>query len=126
MNIADTIVYLKNRSPSTAVATTPFELWYGTKPDISHLRIIGSTVYVHVPKEKQIKLDTHSNKGIQLGYGRARANRSTGSIAGTADRGTRTTGIHQGQQRYFDLDSIQRRAIRRGTRTSTYRQTCMK
>jgi len=69
MNIVDTIVYLKNRSPTSAVATTPFELWHGAKPDISHLRIIGSTVYIHVPKEKWIKLDTHSNKGILLGYG---------------------------------------------------------
>ena len=69
MNIVDTIVYLKNRSPTSAVATTPFELWHGAKPDISHLRIIGSTVYIHVPKEKRIKLDTHSNKGILLGYG---------------------------------------------------------
>lgn len=69
MEIADTIVYLKNRSPTSAVATIPFELWHGMKPDISHLRIIGSTAYIHVPKEKRIKLDTHSNKGILLGYG---------------------------------------------------------
>jgi hypothetical protein len=68
MDIADTIVYLKNRSPTSAVATTPFELWHGAKPDISHLRIIGSTVYLHIPKEKRIKLDTHSNKGVLLGY----------------------------------------------------------
>src|SRR3984885_12010336 len=52
MEIADTVVYLKNRSPTTAVATTPYELWHGKKPDLSHLRIIGSTAYVHTPKEK--------------------------------------------------------------------------
>src|SRR5205814_161825 len=69
MEIADTIVYLKNRSPTSAVATMPFELWHRAKPDISHLRIIGSTVYIYVPKERCIKLDTHSNKGILLGYG---------------------------------------------------------
>ena len=69
MEIADTVVYLKNRSPTSAVATTPYELWHGTKPNLSHLRIIGSTAYVHIPKEKRIKLDTHSHKGILVGYG---------------------------------------------------------
>src|SRR5277367_4181489 len=69
MELADTVVYLKNRSPTTAVATTPYELWYGVKPDLSHLRIIGSTAYVHIPKEKRMKLDTHSHKGIMIGYG---------------------------------------------------------
>ena len=69
MEIADTVVYLKNRSPTTAVATTPYELWHGVKPSLSHLKIIGSTAYVHIPKEKRIKLDTHSHKGILVGYG---------------------------------------------------------
>src|ERR1700724_2376985 len=69
MDLADTVVYLKNRSPTTAVATTPYELWHGTKPDLSHLRIIGSTAHVHVRKEKRVKLDTHSHKRIMIGYG---------------------------------------------------------
>jgi len=69
MEIADTVVYLKNRSPTTAVATTPYELWHGVKPNLSHLRIIGSTAYIHIPKEKRVKLDTHSHKGIMIGYG---------------------------------------------------------
>src|SRR5271169_3570604 len=69
MEIADTVVYLKNRSPTSAIATTPYELWHGAKPSLSHLRIIGSTAYVHIPKEKRIKLDTHSHKGIMIGYG---------------------------------------------------------
>ena len=68
MEIADMIVYLKNRSPTSAVATTPYELWHDVKPNLSHLRIIGSTTYVHVPKEKRTKLDTHSHKGILIGY----------------------------------------------------------
>lgn len=69
MEIADTVVYLKNRSPTSAIATTPYELWHGVKPNLSHLRIIGSTAYVHIPKEKRVKLDTHSHKGILVGYG---------------------------------------------------------
>src|SRR5271155_4114551 len=69
MEIVDTVVYLKNRSPTRAVATTPYELWQGVKPNLSHLRIIGSTAYIHIPKEKRIKLDIHSHKGIMIGYG---------------------------------------------------------
>ena len=69
MEIADTVVYLKNRSPTSAVETTPYEMWHGNKPNIAHLRIIGSTAYVHIPKEKRTKLDTHSHKGILVGYG---------------------------------------------------------
>jgi hypothetical protein len=53
----------------TAVATTLYKLWHGTKSDFSHLRIIGSTAYIHVPKEKRVKLDTHSHKGIMIGCG---------------------------------------------------------
>jgi Integrase core domain len=69
MEIAETVVYLKNRSPTSAVATTSYERWHSTKPNLSHLRIIGSTAYIHVPKEKRTKLDTHSHKGIMVGYG---------------------------------------------------------
>jgi hypothetical protein len=69
MEIANTVVYLNNRSPTNAVATTPYELWHSIKPNLSHLKIIGSIAYVHVPKEKHTKLDIHSHKGIMIGYG---------------------------------------------------------
>jgi transposase InsO family protein len=39
MEIADTVVYLKNRSPTSAVTTTPYELWHGVKPNLSHLSV---------------------------------------------------------------------------------------
>ena len=69
MEIADIIMYLKNHSPTNAVVTTSYELWHDVKLNLSHLRIIGSTMYVHVPKEKRTKLDTHSYKGILIDYG---------------------------------------------------------
>src|SRR5205814_2316068 len=69
MELANTVVYLKNRSPTSAVATTPYELWNSAKPNLTHLRILGSTAYIHIPKEKRTKLDTHSHKGILVGYG---------------------------------------------------------
>ncbi|PSC67111.1 Retrovirus-related Pol poly from transposon TNT 1-94 [Micractinium conductrix] len=36
---------------------TPFELFYGTKPDVSHLRIFGATVFAHTPSALRTKLD---------------------------------------------------------------------
>ena len=48
---------------------TPFESWFGRAPHIDHLRIFGSTVYSHTPKEKRQKLDCKSEKGILVGYG---------------------------------------------------------
>jgi transposase InsO family protein len=69
MEIAKTVVYLKNRSPTSALSITPYEAWFGTKPDLSHLRITGSPAYVHIPEEKRIKLDSHSIKGQLIGYG---------------------------------------------------------
>src|SRR5271163_3411151 len=47
--IAETVVYLKNLSPTSALNNlTPHEAWYGTKPNLQHLRILGCTAYVHV------------------------------------------------------------------------------
>jgi hypothetical protein len=41
------IVYTPNRTLSSAYSlTTPFEAWYGFKPDTSNLRVFGSKFYV--------------------------------------------------------------------------------
>ena len=44
------------------------ELYFGTKPNLRHLRVFGSITYVHVPKEKQRKLDAKAEKCILVGY----------------------------------------------------------
>ena len=44
------------------------ELYFGTKPNLRHLRVFGSIAYVHVPKEKRRKLDTKAEKCILVGY----------------------------------------------------------
>lgn len=47
-------VYLQNQTVVAALDNrTPYELWTGTKPDISHIRKFGSTVMVHVAKQKR-------------------------------------------------------------------------
>lgn len=66
--------YLKNRSPTNAygkqfISKTPAEIWYGSKPELSHLRIFGSTCYNHIPDENRSKLEPKSSKCIMLGYG---------------------------------------------------------
>lgn len=62
--------YLVNRCPTNAIDEdkTPFECWEGKKPDVSRLRAFGSTVYVHVPKERRKKLDAKAWKGVFVGY----------------------------------------------------------
>ena len=68
--IAITVVYLKNRSPTAALNNlTPHEAWHKIKPNLQHLRILGCTAYVHVPEEKRIKLDSHTMEGQLIGYG---------------------------------------------------------
>ena len=65
-----TAAYLRNRSPTSAVeGMTPHEAWYGRKPGVEHLRVFGSTAYVHIPKDSRGKLDSKTSKCILVGYG---------------------------------------------------------
>lgn len=62
-------VYLRNRSVSSSLGNkTPYELWTGKIPNISHLRIIGSKVMVHIPKVKRTKWDKKAKEMILVGY----------------------------------------------------------
>ena len=62
-------VYVQNRAISSTGKVTPFELWHGSEPDVSHLRTFGSPVFVHVPDERRRKLDPKAKEGIMVGYG---------------------------------------------------------
>lgn len=65
----NTAVYLLNRfGPSPVKGKSPFELWYKTKPALDNLKIFGSEVFVHIPKEKRQKWDKKSKPGIFVGY----------------------------------------------------------
>ena len=44
------------------------EVFTKVKPNISHLRISGCPVYIHVPKEKRTKLEPSGRKGIFVEY----------------------------------------------------------
>jgi hypothetical protein len=47
---------------------TPEEVFIEKKPKVSHLRIFGLPVYIHVPKEKRTKLEPLVKKGTFVGY----------------------------------------------------------
>ena len=65
----NTDVYLKNRSPTKILdSKTPFEVLYGYKPEVGHLKIFGSNAFAHIPKDERRKLDAKSVKCTFLGY----------------------------------------------------------
>ena len=47
---------------------TPKELWSGQKPNISHLRVFGCLVWVHILKKRRHKLQPKSKAMIFVGY----------------------------------------------------------
>jgi hypothetical protein len=62
-------VYVQNRlSHSSLGFKTPEEIFTGKKSEVSHLKIFGFPVFVHIPKEKRTKLDPSRKKGIFFGY----------------------------------------------------------
>ena len=58
-----TYVYVQNKiSHSAPTFKTPKEMFTGKKPEVSHLKILGCPVFVHIPKEKRTKLDPSRKK----------------------------------------------------------------
>lgn len=41
---------------------TPYEAWYGLKPDVGHLKVFESIAYAHVPDAIRTKLDDKAEK----------------------------------------------------------------
>lgn len=82
-----TACYLMNRSPSRALnGKTPYEIWHGEQPDLSHLCVFGCPAWVHIPKEKRKKRDPKSERLVFVGY-------------------------PEGRKGYRLLDSVTRRAV---------------
>ena len=66
---AKTTMYVQNHNPHRVLKNkTPKEVFFGKKPEVSHLRIFGCPVYIHILKEKRMKLDPSGKKGIFVGY----------------------------------------------------------
>ena len=62
-------VYVQNHTLHRVLENkTPEEVCSGKKPEVSHLKIFGYLVYIHIPKEQRTKLDPLGKKGIFVGY----------------------------------------------------------
>lgn len=60
--------YIINKTLSGSTNKIPDELFFKEKIDISNLKIFGSRVMVHIPKEKRRKLDKKADEMIFVGY----------------------------------------------------------
>ena len=66
---ANTSVYLRNRSLTTALNDiTPHECLFKKKPNLSNLCVFGCVTYTHVPNNQRKKLDEKSRKSMFVGY----------------------------------------------------------
>ena len=60
--------YLKNLSPTRALSgITPYESFWGSTPDISHIHQFGQSCWVLVPENRRSKLDAKSERYIFTG-----------------------------------------------------------
>ena len=63
-----TASYLHNRILASAHTSTPYELFFGVKPDVSHLRVYGCKTYAYIEKDQRDKLDAVSDECALVGY----------------------------------------------------------
>src|SRR6267378_6693571 len=64
-------IHTRNRSSTSALPDqTPFEAFYGAKPDLSMLRVWGCTAYVLIQRDKRPlgSLGSHTEKCVFIGY----------------------------------------------------------
>ena len=66
-----TSVFLTNRSPSSALGSTPFEAYFARKQNLGFLRVWGCRAVAHVPDQLRTKTDWTSKSSphcIFIGY----------------------------------------------------------
>ena len=59
---------MKNRVYCKVAGRTPYEIMFRIKPDIHHIRALGSLAFCHVPKSKRKKLMVNCRMGFLIGY----------------------------------------------------------
>ena len=65
----NTTIYVQNRSPHQILESKTLEETYFIKrPDVGHFRVFGSSIYCHVTKDSQKKLEPTKKLGIFVGY----------------------------------------------------------
>ncbi|KAJ9515788.1 hypothetical protein QJQ45_008691 [Haematococcus lacustris] len=60
--------YVRNLSLVRGKAGTPWELFWGVRPDLSALRVFGARAYAHVPEHMRSKLGSKAVQGVFVGY----------------------------------------------------------
>lgn len=60
--------YIQNRVPTSTHGRTPYELWFGERPDLSNMHVFGSRAWVQIPKVKRTKLESTSTCMRFIGY----------------------------------------------------------
>lgn len=65
----NTAIYVLNRTTSSRNSNaTPYEIWVGKKPSLSHLRMFESEAYLHINKQFRQKFDPKAKKVLLVGY----------------------------------------------------------
>jgi hypothetical protein len=62
------VVYLHNHWVHSRTGITPFEGWWGVKPNLKYLKLFGACVCVKQTGHQCSKLDKHDFTGLFLGY----------------------------------------------------------
>ena len=63
--------FLRNRSPTSALdGVTPFQAWYGKKPNLGFIRVFGCKAMVHTPQDIRSKTtwDSHTTECMLNGF----------------------------------------------------------
>jgi transposase InsO family protein len=62
--------YVRNRAYTSAIKTeTPYQRWYGRKPDVSHLREFGTPVWILLQGQSKLaKMEPRSRRRALVGY----------------------------------------------------------
>ena len=61
--------YIYNMVPHSYMkVNTPFEAYFGHKPDVLNLRVFGSTAWARIPLDKRRALEPQSIECLFIGY----------------------------------------------------------
>ena len=63
-----TACYVRNRLPVCPLNVSPFEKWYGRKPNVKYLRVFGCVAYALKPDNERTKMNARSEKLRFIGY----------------------------------------------------------
>ncbi len=63
-----TATHLYNLGPTSGKIVTPWEGFWGDKPDVSHLRVWGCSAHVYVPSQFRSTFDKRTVPGMFLGF----------------------------------------------------------